>query len=165
MRAKPASGSETGTRPQHTGSGRNPRRYGGCEPARRPKKVKGLICMTECNPPICIEAGCDRRTSRRTNWHTMSERIGAEANEYHDRCQPCHELRAGRQVKWAAMAPADRSLAEVARNSGKRVIARKPWSCKVCGVDIAPGEPYWFHSCDITYIQTRLCMECVQSRM
>lgn len=106
---------------------------------------------------------CGRRTLQRTDWHTMSEwRVRAEANERHDYCEPCHELREIRRANWAAMSPDHKNLAEAACESGESGIARTPGECIVCHVIIAKDDlqQYYFDEDRQKYI--RLCMKCFE---
>ncbi len=100
-------------------------------------------------PPICIEPGCDNRTSWRTNWDTMSPELAAEVDPYHHRCQSCYEKwRARKEAEdlrhWEAYWADWQAELRDGLRSGKAKLtrARKEWTCELCRGKINPGETY-----------------------
>ena len=100
-------------------------------------------------PPICIEPGCNNRTSWRTNWDTMSPELAAEVAPYHHRCQSCYEKwRARKEAEelryWEAYRTAWQAELRDGLRAGKAKLtrARKAWTCELCRGKINPGETY-----------------------
>ena len=100
-------------------------------------------------PPICIEKGCNNRTSWRTNWDTMSLELAAEVDPYHHRCQSCYEAWAARkeaeELRFWEEYQADRQAElrdGLLSDKAKPTRARKEWTCELCRGKINPGETY-----------------------
>ncbi len=74
--------------------------------------------------PLCIEAWCNNRARKRTNWHTMSDSYQMDASEYHHRCAQCY-------AGW------------LVRQNGQLTKGRKHYECEGCGAAIASGDSYW----------------------